>query len=105
MADQPTVTVRARTPVTPPTEEKPSVIAEGGGASGTPSEVAPRVVEVTKEAPKSQMVKVFPLLTINQMRIGENNFQFVAGRAREVPREILQVLVEKKIIAPSIELA
>jgi hypothetical protein len=99
MAEQ--VIVKPRIPVTQvPGEEKLPVIASEGGATGAPSEA--KVVEVTREPPKSSMVKILPLLTVNMMRIGATNYQFVARREREVPREIVPLLIERGIVAPSI---
>lgn len=77
------------------TEERPKAVSVLARA---------RVVEPVKveEPPVPVTVKVIPLRTQYQVRIGPDQYDFEKSKAREVPREIVPHLERCGIIAPAI---
>lgn len=95
----------------PPQGQEPAGAAAGEGGGEGAEKVTPEVVQTPSaqvEAPPpppAEIIprghtKVYPIMTVQRVRIGPEWYQFIMGKACTVPTQIIPLLVEKKIIPP-----
>ena len=57
-------------------------------------------VAAKKAGPADGMTTIVPSVTVNTMRIADTWFHFEAGKAQDVPTEMIPTLVQQRIIPP-----
>lgn len=97
----------------PPQGQEPAGAATGEGGGEGQEKVTPEVVQAPVpsaqveafQAPPAEVIpkghtKVYPMKTVQRVRIGPEWYQFITGKACTVPTVILPLLIEKQIIPP-----
>lgn len=87
-------------------EDDDDIVGAPKVTTTAPARSVPGAMRRALEAQQSQReedgeVVVTPTLTINRMRIGKRDYSFTARMQCRVPAEVIPLLVERGIVAPS----